>query len=477
MTARRTGGYRLPWPRSLAGQLLLVAALALFFAQGVNLVLMLEGRSREAAEQATSLATVRIAEALGDRSFDESSRRTLGPRRYGLRRIPFRAVADDAPLPPGDRLDSARGRAQTLLGEFNVEPRRIDVLRIDSDAIPAGFVRRGVPLAESFPGGRDRFRSDEVVLVAVTLEGGRRLESVVPIRDRDRGGVGWLIGQTVILYLALLIPLALFAWALSRPLARLTERARRFSGNDEAEMLAEQGPDDIRRLIAAFNAMQSRVGSLLGEKDVMLGAIGHDLKTPLASLRLRLESIEIDAAEEVEREKMIATVEEMHAMLEDILTLARLGRSSEAAQPVDLSAMLAALADDYADRGAPVAYDEEASGDCAPVRVRPLLVRRALRNLIDNALLYGGEARLQLKSDKDEVHIRVADKGPGLPAEEAERLFEPFTRAENSRNRASGGSGLGLTIARAIARAHGGEVRLDNSEQGGLIATLSLLRR
>jgi signal transduction histidine kinase len=202
----------------------------------------------------------------------------------------------------------------------------------------------------------------------------------------------------------------------------------------------------------------------------MLGAIGHDLKTPLASLRVRIESVE----DEDERTKMAATVDEMVHILDDILILARLGKSSEALVLTDVNALVEMVADelDGDDRLTVVESVEKCRA-----AVRPILLRRALRNLMGNALQYGGEAQIVTMCDGSQLSITIEDQGPGLTPEQLTDLFEPFARAENSRNRASGGSGLGLTIARAIARAHGGDVILENRSEGGLRAILRISQK
>ena len=235
----------------------------------------------------------------------------------------------------------------------------------------------------------------------------------------------------------------------------------------DIEPLMPQGPADIRELIEAFNGAQSRLNALLTEKDVMLGAIGHDLKTPLAALRVRIESVDDD----VEREKMVASVDEMVIILDDILMLARVGKSAEALQQTDLGALVETVAAEFPDE-AKIAFDAPLERIVVPIR--PVLIRRALRNLVGNALQYGGNADITIMRDALQVRISIRDNGPGVAKDKIENLFEPFARAESSRNRASGGSGLGLTIARAIAQAHGGSVTLHNRADGGLEAMLSL---
>jgi signal transduction histidine kinase len=242
----------------------------------------------------------------------------------------------------------------------------------------------------------------------------------------------------------------------------------RFAGTrDGAAPLAPEGPDDVRRLIAAHNALEARIVALLDEKDVMLGAIGHDLKTPLAALRVRIESVE----EESERAKMAATIEDINRSLDDILTLARVGRPSDPLEPTELSALVASVVEEYEDRGKPVVLADAAR---IVLSVRATWLRRLLRNLVDNALRYGGSARVSLARDGGAAVLAVEDDGPGIPESEIARMVEPFARLEASRNSATGGAGLGLTLAKAIAEQHGGRLTLTNRPEGGLTASVVL---
>jgi signal transduction histidine kinase len=223
----------------------------------------------------------------------------------------------------------------------------------------------------------------------------------------------------------------------------------------------------VRRLTTAFNAMRARLLAMLTEKDRMLGAIGHDLRTPLASLRVRAESVE----DEGERARMSETILEMSRMLDDILSLARAGRSMEPVQKVDLAALADAVVQDFVELGVQADMAETAR---MVVSVKPQLMKRALRNLIENAVKYGGRAHVELVRDTREVRIDVKDDGPGMPEDRMADMMEPFTRIEESRSRDTGGAGLGLALVRAIMMEHGGELRLSNRPEGGLCASLVL---
>jgi signal transduction histidine kinase len=251
------------------------------------------------------------------------------------------------------------------------------------------------------------------------------------------------------------------------PFRDLTRAAHASPALHEAVPLDEAGPSDVRDLIAAFNAYRARIAAMLSDKDRMLGAVGHDLRTPLASLRVRVEQVEDDLL----RDKMIASIDEMTAMLADILALARSGAGTEAAEAVSLRELVGELAADYRERGKDVAAGTLAE---AAVRARPMLLKRAIRNLIDNAVTYGVRARLSVAIEGGEARIIVSDDGPGLTDEQIGALVEPFARGEQSRNRATGGAGLGLSIAREIAEGEGGTLTLANRAGGGLDAVIAL---
>jgi signal transduction histidine kinase len=282
-----------------------------------------------------------------------------------------------------------------------------------------------------------------------------------------------LLAQTLFIYAFLVGAIFLIVRRITRPLATLTERIERFAETgDSRTQIAPQGPEDVRRLIVAHNAMENRIASLLDEKDVMLGAIGHDLKTPLAALRVRIESVE----DERERTRMAATIADITQTLDDILSLARAGRVRQASELTELSALLASVAEEYEDLDQPVAL---VATERIALPLRATWLRRAIRNLIDNALRYGGAARLTLARVGNEAVLTVEDDGPGIPEADMARMLEPFTRGEPSRNSGTGGSGLGLALARAIVEQHGGQLELANrrsatGEITGLAARMRL---
>lgn len=281
------------------------------------------------------------------------------------------------------------------------------------------------------------------------------------------GGNHLLTPVSVLIFVALLAAVFWLSARVTRPLRRLTEAADKFSGAEPLQPLEPEGPPDMRRAIEAFNGLSRRISDLLEEKDQMLGALGHDLRTPLASMKIRAAGMRpVD-----QRAALFSTVDGMERMIEDILTLARTGRSAEPVARVDVRGLVSGVVDEFKAQGARVELDP---GDAIVWPLRPELLGRALRNLIDNAVRYGGGARLAVAVEGRALLIWVEDEGPGLPADQLEHVVRPFARLDQSRNRGTGGAGLGLAIAASIARLHGGTAELENRAEGGLSATLRL---
>ncbi|NEX93215.1 ATP-binding protein, partial [Caulobacter sp. 17J65-9] len=262
-------------------------------------------------------------------------------------------------------------------------------------------------------------------------------------------------------------PLAwLLARRLTRPIGAFADAAERLGADPKAPPMAADGPAEVRAAAAAFNDMQDKLRAYLEERTSMIAAIAHDLRTPLMRLRFRLE-----AAPEEAREKMAADVAEMDGMISQALAFVRGETVQETRAPLDLAALAAAVVDDLAETGVAASL---ANAEAATVFGDPVGLRRMLANLVENAAKFGAAARVTLKVEGGRAVLTVEDDGPGLPEAELERVFEPFHRAEPSRSRDTGGVGLGLAVARSIARAHGGDIRLANRPEGGLSARADL---
>jgi signal transduction histidine kinase len=253
----------------------------------------------------------------------------------------------------------------------------------------------------------------------------------------------------------------------TRSLKSLAMAANRLGRGEKLDPLREAGPKETRAALRAFNQMGDRIGRFVGDRTQMLAAMSHDLRTPLTSMRLRVEDLE----DEEVREKLIASIEEMKQMTEASLAFARADASDEPGFETDICELGACVVSEFVEMEQPVKMDCTAQ---TMGFVRPIAMKRAMRNLIENALRYGGSAKLDIRQKDNEVLIDVIDDGPGIPQQDLARVFEPFTRLETSRNRETGGVGLGLAIARSIVRSHGGELELSNRKSGGLRARIIL---
>jgi signal transduction histidine kinase len=451
-------------PRSLIGQIALVMAAALLVAQGLNFSLVYSERQRATLAQSAGPPIGRFVMLIQRLApLPPAARTDLLPQRGG-RRGRF-ALGPESSVAAAESDPEIAERIRALAEENGVRLR-------DARAAIGGDVPLPPALLEGLgPSERERIERRaarmQLLLLSAQLPDGAWLNARMAMARPSPWPAIRLAGSTLLIYLVLLAAMIWIATRLARPLRALTAAAQSFEGRGEAPQVEPRGPADVRRAILAFNAMSARVGIMLDEKDRMLGAIGHDLRTPLASLRIRAESVE--PAEE--RARMVATIEEMVAMLDDTLAFARSGRPAEAVRTVDLNALADSVVEDHRALGHDVEYEETAR-QTAPVQ--PNLLRRALRNLVENGVKYGGSARVAVRDAGDRIAIEVSDRGPGIPEAEFANVMEPFVRLEASRNRDTGGSGLGLALARGAAQAHRGTLELENRSEGGLIARILL---
>jgi signal transduction histidine kinase len=278
------------------------------------------------------------------------------------------------------------------------------------------------------------------------------------------------IALTLVASLVTVIALSLVAvrWV-TVPLRTLANAAEELGRDINRPPLPEGGPLEVHRAAKAFNTMQQRLAGFIAERTRVFTAMSHDLKTPITRLRLRAELLD----DETLRGRFAKDLDEMEAMVTQTLEYMRDSTVRESVQSIDVAALLESLQDDYAETGGEVEIRGAATG---PYPGRPLALRRCLANLLDNALRYGKRATVVIEDGPAALVLRVRDEGPGLPEDQLERAFEPFFRGDASRSRDTGGTGLGLGIARNIARAHRGELVLRNRREGGLEATLTLAR-
>ncbi|MFV1981972.1 MAG: ATP-binding protein [Thiohalomonadales bacterium] len=277
-----------------------------------------------------------------------------------------------------------------------------------------------------------------------------------------------LLMLAILIFTVLAISLFAVSWV-TRPLTMLTRAAHKLGANINQPPLSETGPIELRDAARAFNSMQNRLQNFIEDRTRLLTAISHDLKTPITRMRLRAEMLD----DPEQRGSFIKNLDEMQLIASETLDFLRADDAREPLQAIDICALLEAISDDAAELGQQVTIE---SCLIKPCFARPMAIKRCIANLVENAIKYGSNARISTQDNEQTLVITITDSGPGIPQQYLETVFEPFYRLETSRSRETGGSGLGLSIARNIALSHGGNLRLLNNPNGGLQAILTLLR-
>ncbi len=438
-------GGRIPFWAELAAALFLALALS----TAATLVLLTQERREALGRErwfgvAQEIRTVLALQDQGDLA-ERGHERALHRRGGGLR---F-AFAAESNLPAA-AADS---------------PFAAQMLRMLEDA---GVREVRVATASAQAAGDNAMRpARERIRISVQISDGRWLNGQASLPPRPPSPVRPLLLSLLISAAALLAVSLWMGWRLTRPLQGLARAAAAMRAGEPAPLAPVTGPAPVKAAAAAFNAMSAQVQATLDGQRALLAGLAHDLRTPITALRLR--SALVDDPED--RARMEASLDDLSALTEAALAAARAGGDGEAVRSFDLAALVDSVCQDLADIGQDASFTE---GPPAPVLAKADATRRALRNLIENAVRYGGAARVQLQSSHGFALVIVDDDGPGIPPEDLERVFDPFVRLEASRARETGGHGLGLTIARLSARAQGGDVTLQNRQEGGLRATLSL---
>jgi signal transduction histidine kinase len=459
-------------PRSLFGRLMLVLASGLIVAQLLSTAINLQERDSLLVRASGMQPAQRIADIV--KLLD-----SLGPaernRIVGLFNVPPLIVSLDR-APAADNTESVGGaHAAMFSAVLRAALGDERPIRVAMHGTPPAWTPPATPMRGAFPMGgpmgplaMHRFARDGIsFLTQVRLQDGTWATFDTQITPESANLPWKLLATLAILLAAVLIVSYIAVRWVTRPLHVLASAADELGRDINRPPLPETGPAEVSRAARAFNTMQSRLVHFIAERTRILAAMSHDLKTPITRMRLRADLLE----DENLREKFESDLLEMQAMVTQALDFMRGLSNGEAEQPVDVMALLEALQSDNEAMGRKVAIEGRVA---KPLRGMPQLLKRCIANLIDNAVLYGKEAHVQLEATGDALRLRIRDHGPGMPEKELESVFEAFYRLEGSRNRETGGTGLGLSIARDIARAHGGEVRLRNHEDGGLEAILTL---
>ena len=340
----------------------------------------------------------------------------------------------------------------SMLEASTAEDESTRLMRHRLHGLMPGLEDRRIRLRQQQPG---------LLLASVQLGDGTWVDLSASGGDAGAPADHGIVFSTTAMAIGIVLVSIILVRVFTAPLRQLATAADRIGRDVGTAPLAESGPREVRDAARAFNEMQSRIRKLVDDRTQTLAAISHDLKTPITRLRLRAEFVEDDES----RAKMSRDLDEMETMIEQALAFLRGDGRDEEGQPVDLVAMLEAIASDLADAGRPIEISASAR---AVLRCKPLALKRALINLIDNALKYGGSARVRLEVSPAQVTLLIEDRGPGIPREERENVFSPFYRLEESRSRETGGTGLGLTIARTVIRGLGGDISLEEAAGGGL---------
>jgi two-component system OmpR family sensor kinase len=409
------------------------------------------------------------------------------------------ALRPDLPFPgagPGGR-DMDHGPGQGFPGGGMGPPRFDDlpfeVLRVqvqdappqasrDVDARASDMLSRrlasmlDVPVdhVRFFPRGMDTWQGQRGRLGPGTVAALRQDDGHWRVVEVPEGPGGELLARQTLWVLLLgalvLLPLAwLFARALSAPIRRFADAAQRLGTDHAAPALPREGPPEMRQAADAFNTMQARIHRLLHERTHMIAAIAHDLRTPLTRLSFRLEGLPEPAASRVD-----ADIHEMKTMISAALDFIRDRSTGLQRQPLDFRLLVESVADDMVDVGHDVVLAE---GPAITLDGDPVALRRAVVNLVDNGLKYGDRVRMRLDEREQTCLLEIDDDGPGIPEVMQRQVFEPFFRLEASRNRDTGGIGLGLATVQAVIAEHGGTVSLRNRKEGGLRVRITVPSR
>lgn len=465
-------------PRSLFSRLVLVLLTVLVIAQLVSFAVHMHERGELLSQASGMQSAQRIADiARFLDSLDAKERRAIV---QVLSAPPLTISLDRGPLAAGaeDPETGARGALfGAMLRRFLGDGLRavVTVAEAPAVAFDTGMKRglKGSKMHGDWPASKAAMHAAAQPGISFVAQVRLRDGALVTFESRQSAQTeDWpyrlLLSLAVLLIAVVAVSLVAVRWA-TRPLNELADAADELGRNINRPPLEEKGPVEVARAARAFNTMQARLAGYIRDRTRVLAAMSHDLKTPITRLRLRAELLDDPQV----RAKFTGDLEEMESMVGATLDFLRGMETGESVQPVDVMALLESLQADRTEMGGQVRIEGNA---LAPYSGRPQALKRCLSNLLENAVKYGKSAHVIIDDNDARLEIRIQDEGPGLPQSELEKVFEPFYRVEGSRSRETGGTGLGLTIARSIAEAHGGSIVLRNRAEVGLEAILVLPR-
>jgi signal transduction histidine kinase len=471
-------------PRSLFSRLVIVFLLGLIVAQGISLTVVLHDRGEFLSRISGVQSVRRIADTviLFDTVNISERQRLVKLLSSPMMRISLSPVAPSlsTPVQPVASESTQYVLFASILRRALGRDREIRLVVLE----PAGVARlnesvwqpgmmhsrnHDADIANPQTPSARRYRAGltSSVLVQIRLDDGYWVSF-----DSQLQPEAWtwpyraLLSALILLIAVLMLAIVGVRW-ITKPLKQFSMAAIELGKNIDRPPLLEKGPLEVVQAARALNGMQAKLSRYLHDRTRILAAMSHDLKTPITRLRLRAELLD----DEPIRKKFIRDLSELEDMVTDTLSFMRGLETTEPLKRLDINALLESLQDDAKEGGQTIQINGRTT---SPFLCRPQSIKRCLSNLIENAIKYGGVARVSVIQRSDALHIVVSDDGPGVPAEELERLFEPFYRLESSRNRDHGGTGLGLTIARSIAEQHGGSLILKNGDAQGLECHLDL---
>lgn len=482
------------YPKTITSQLIVLMSAVLLIAQVINLLILVgENRIRAKANLVNSsmehasqtiaslpdLNRMKLPHELRGREFKDG-------RAYLANRS--RALLLDSTI----RLESHENQARDVLNKYKVEYKSVQLALVPANSRHS-FKLQEEETRQFRQPKRHRFREPRGkrpppkpkgrrpalnpmvahLVVSIELDDNTWFNLILPHPPIEPLTPKIVVATTVLFFITL-VSVAFFMRRITRPLSSFTQAADEFGRGKVPELLKEDGPNDIRQAAQAFNRMQRRLARTIETQRTMLRAVGHDLRTPLTSLRIRSELI----PDSEQRNKFINTINDMTLMTEEILDWTKNASALEAMAQVDIKALLTSIVDDFSDQGHNVILDSTTlvNVENTVLNIRRLGLKRALMNVIGNAVKYAGSAKVSFELSAEHFAIYVEDNGPGIPDHKIGEAIKPFVRLESSRNKKTGGTGLGLSIAETILQADGGRLMLKNKQPKGLRVTLSLPR-
>ncbi|MGB0682977.1 MAG: ATP-binding protein [Magnetovibrionaceae bacterium] len=456
-------------PGSIVGRLVLVLLTGLVVSQVIGLVIYATDRQDTVATARVHLVAERVVTVAAVMEAAPPDRRQELARVLGGRRWMTTWLSSE-PLVEQRVRD---WRARMFAGLLKDHDGEMDTARTAISYGAPEVLFPGHPFLDGMTDWMRRVEPEagsEALFVSVPLSDGGWVNFMAPfVKLESFWTSGFFLSVLALTFTVLLVAF----WAVNRsssPLRLFALAAERLGRDVNAPALPEEGPDEVRDAAQAFNLMQGRLKSYIQDRTQMLAAISHDLRTPITRLKLRAEFLD----DEDMRKRMLNDLDTMESMIAGTLAFARDDAAKEPLGEVDLAALVKEAVQGQVELGRDVTY---LGPETLIFEGRALALKRALGNVIDNAVKYGDSARVSLVAEHDAVLVRVDDQGPGIPEDRRDDVFKPFFRLDEARNLDQAGSGLGLAVVRSITRAHGGEIELENRAEGGLSLTITLPAR